>query len=389
MSAMEIALVLDRFDPAHGGLEHWAFQLASWLDRQGHRVHVVAGECAPEMERHNFVLHAVGLKRSRMAFAADAERCARQLKLDIVHDLGSGWYFDILQPQFGSRLADERQNLVSLPLVERWRRRLSRTPRRRLREIREFEERQYGSPGGRIIAVSQMTRADLEHFNRVAPERLSVIHNGVETERFSPATDSTARESIRAQRGLGNQLVLLLAAHNFRLKGVQTLLKTMARLRNEPVHTLIVGRDETENYQRMAHDLRVEDKVTFCGFVEDIRNYYHAADIYAHPTFYDPCSLAVLEAMACGVPVITSRFNGAAELIEDGVEGIVLHDPASARELTGAIRRLWHPETRSAMRQRAREAALRQSAEKCFERILGAYDAVLRNGQGRDSVSWK
>jgi len=386
---MEIALILDRFDPLHGGLEHWTFQLASWLNQQRHRVHIVVGECVPDMAQHDFILHPLGSQKKREVFASEVERYVRQLQVDIVHDLGSGWYFDILQPQFGSRQADARQNLLTLPWRERWRQRFSRTPRRRLRELRKFEDRQYRSPGGRIIAVSEMTRADLQHFNHVPWERLSVIPNGVDVARFLPPSDLAARRKIRDQRQLGDQVILLLAAHNFRLKGVQTLLEALSRTQNEPLHALIVGHGEVEKYQQIAENLRVQNKVTFCGFVDDILDYYHAADICVHPTFYDPCSLATLEALSCGIPVITSRFNGASELMQHGVHGYILRNPASASELANAVRKLLNPATLSEMRRSAREAALRQTAEKCFERILASYGEVLESGQGRDSFTWK
>jgi UDP-glucose:(heptosyl)LPS alpha-1,3-glucosyltransferase len=385
---MEIALILDRFDSQHGGLEHWAFQYASWLNKHGHRVHIVAAECAPEMNQEPFMLHPLGPTKSRVAFASTVERYLRQLQPEIVHDLGSGWYFDILQPQFGSRLADARQNLRTLPFLQRLRKRFSPSQRRRWRELRGFEDRQYGAAGGRVIAVSKMTREHLRHFNHVPGERVRVVHNGVDTGMFRPSLDGVRRREIRKERGIEDKVVLLLVAHNFRLKGLDTLFGALVLLRADPVHALVVGRGEWEKYQAIADARGVRDKITFCRFVDDIREYYHAADICVHPTFYDPCSLAVLEALACGLPVITTRCNGASELIEDGVQGFILENPASAVELARAIRRLTDIHLREQMRKAARGAALRQNAEKCFEHIVEIYRQTKEAGQGRDSGAW-
>jgi UDP-glucose:(heptosyl)LPS alpha-1,3-glucosyltransferase len=151
---------------------------------------------------------------------------------------------------------------------------------------------------------------------------------------------------------------------------------------------LIVGRGEVEKYERLARRLRVDRQVTFCGFVEEIRDYHHVADFLVHPTFYDPCSLAVLEALASGLPVITTRENGAAESMTPGVEGFVVR-AGHAGELAAAIRLLLDPATRARMSVAARAAALRQTSEQSFRRLFELYHHIQASGQGRDSRSWQ
>ncbi len=386
---MEVALVLDRFDPRHGGLENWAFQYASWLGREGQHVHIVAAACAPAPGSVPFRLHSLDPSKDREGFASAAENFLRRLRPDVVHDLGSGWYYDILQPQFGSRLADARQNLLTFPWLERWRLRCSRSARRRLRRMREFERRQYTVPGGRVVAVSALTRSHLQHFNRVPAGRIDLVPNGVSPDDFAPAADPAGRSFLRRKLRLDDGCsVLLFAAHNFRLKGLAVLLQALRRLRAEPLHALIVGRGEVEKYERLARRLRVDRQVTFCGFVEEIRDYHHVADFLVHPTFYDPCSLAVLEALASGLPVITTRENGAAESMTPGVEGFVVR-AGHAGELAAAIRLLLDPATRARMSVAARAAALRQTSEQSFRRLFELYHHIQASGQGRDSRSWQ
>src|SRR5204863_5646925 len=112
---------------------------------------------------------------------------------------------------------------------------------------------------------------------------------------------------------------LLPAAHSFRL--------------------LIVADRRTRGYERQARRLGVADRVRFLGHCPDMRNAYFAADFLVHPTFYDPCSLVVLEALACSLPVITSRANGASELLHPLQEGYVVVDPHDHQRLACC---LWH-----------------------------------------------
>ena len=139
---MRIGLALDHFDPRRGGVEHWTYQLADRLLQLGHEVHVVAGGFKPHTgcsnesdQRPKVIEHRLAANQSRVARAAAAEQILRRLELDVVHDMGIGWFCDVFQPHGGSRLASFEQNLLLLP---RWLR-VSRmkyssaSPQRRLR----------------------------------------------------------------------------------------------------------------------------------------------------------------------------------------------------------------------------------------------------------------
>ena len=112
---MRLALVLDRLDPDRGGLEHWAWQWATWLLDRGHEVTVIASEGRADLAREGLCLHALGFAQSRIAFAERVGAFLDRLRVDLVHDLGVGWRYDLIQPQFGTRLSDDRRNLLSLP----------------------------------------------------------------------------------------------------------------------------------------------------------------------------------------------------------------------------------------------------------------------------------
>src|SRR4030043_243083 len=193
--------------------------------------------------------------------------------------------------------------------------------------------------------ISEMVYRDMSDYYGIPANRIAVIYNGVDIERFHPR-NKKYREGIRSQYGLGSEdLLLLFVSHNFRLKGLRYLIRALALIKRkrENVKLLVIGRDRAEPYRRAAKKLGCEENVLFTGGVRDLERYYASADILVHPTFYDPCSLVVLEALASGLPVVTSRPNGASELLDDGRDGILLDDPADAAEFLARVEPLLDP----------------------------------------------
>jgi UDP-glucose:(heptosyl)LPS alpha-1,3-glucosyltransferase len=140
----------------------------------------------------------------------------------------------------------------------------------------------------------------------------------------------------------------------------------------------VIGRDRPERYERQAQRLGCPDLVRFVGGVADSVPYYAAADVYLHPTYYDPCSLVVLEALAGGLPVITTVHNGAGELMTPGVHGFVLADPTDVRSLVGHMEQLMDSTERSACSRRARELAEQHDLERNYREILAVYEEAAR-----------
>ena len=377
---MNIAVVLDRFDPNVGGLERWGYQLVKWLVGEGHDVHVVAMEFAERGLALDITPHRFQASASRRQRAAAAERCLRSLRADVVHDLGTGWYFDVFQPQFGSRIAGWRQSVRA----QQWYRRplnvLSPRQRRGHWSRRRLEKRQLRSPHGVIVAVSRLVESHLRQLHGVDARRIRLVYNGVDTEHFTPARRTTDRPVIRAALGLGRTDVLfLVAAHNLALKGAGAALAAFRHVAAaDPAARLaFIGHGDSRAYRGAAHALGIAERCHFLGFVDDSAKYYSAADVYLHPTFYDPCSLAVLEAWASGLPVITTRLNGAAELAIPGQHGFVVSDPRDVPAMASAMRQLLDVERRTAIAGPARTLALANSTTVNFQKIMRVYESVV------------
>ncbi len=373
---MRIALVIEELDPARGGVEQWSWQFSQHLLAQGHEVHVVARRAA-ESRPQGLVVHPLGPVGSRCRFAQAAEQALAQLKFDVVHDTGCGWQCDVFQPHGGSRRASFRRNQA---LVHPWLRPARRQLTGLLPRYREFESlarRQYRDDGRLFLALSWMVAGDLVRDYALPPERIRLVYNGVDIERYSPAHQANHRAATRAQLGISqDEVLLLIIAHNFRLKGVPTLLHAVQRLRaaGYAVRLAVAGGDSARGrYAAWLKRQGLHHTVRLLGPVADPVPLYAAADLYVQPTFYDPCSLVALEALASGLPVITTRYNGVGELIQPGIQGDVVDDPADDLLLAKAIEPLLDPVRRRPMAAAARELALAHDLQRNYREILAVY----------------
>jgi UDP-glucose:(heptosyl)LPS alpha-1,3-glucosyltransferase len=184
-----------------------------------------------------------------------------------------------------------------------------------------------------------MVKQDVMRWYGIPEGRVVVIYNGVNTERFHPR-NRQYRDEIRGRHGVGNEFLILFVSNNFRMKGLGYLVKTLAEIRKEdrrPFKLLVLGRDRQGPYLRLAKKTGISKEVVFVGSTDEPEKYYGAADLLVHPTFYDACSLTVLEAQASGLPVVTTVSNGASGLISHGEDGWVIEEMQKGIQLKTAI----------------------------------------------------
>lgn len=377
---MRIGLVIESLVPQRGGAEHWTWQFAGQLARAGHEVHAIAGQFASGDTLSGVTRHLAPAGGTRVAFAQSLAESMKGLDLDVVHDMGSGLRCDVFQPHGGSRVAAFEQNLRLLPA---WMRPLKRQAARWLPRYRDFDElsrAQYRLEGKYFIALSHMVARDLQRFHNVPRRQIRLVYNGVDTQRFSPDHRSEHRGEVRRRLGVRpDETLILIVAHNFRLKGVHILLAATGRLvaMRRAVRLVVVGGRPSQAWKRRAERAGAADVTTFTGPVTDAVPYYAAADVYAQPTFYDPCSLVLLEALASGLPAITSRLNGAGELLTEGKEGHVVRDPADSEELVQRLLPLLDPAVREPMAIAARELALQHTLERNCRELMDVYQEIV------------
>jgi UDP-glucose:(heptosyl)LPS alpha-1,3-glucosyltransferase len=379
---MKVALVLERFDPHQGGLEHWTWQFAKALRHRGLDVQIVAFEAHAEAGDLGLTLNLLERPKSRIARAAALERAVQMLPVDVIHDMGVGWCADVFHPHGGSTIATWEHNLLRIP---RWRQ-IRFWRERRYREMRIIEQRQHAREEALIVAVSAMVRRHFDKIHGIDPDRLRIIPNGVDVMRFSPRRRLESRAERRAALGLTpNETMFLLLAHNLRLKNADTLIRAAGLLASggAKIRVIIAGGRKVEEWRRLAIRCGVGDRVTLLPPVSDPMELYAAADVYAQPTWYDPCSLVTLEAWACGLPVITTRFNGAAELLPKAGAELLLDDPGDSSALAALMRILVDPAAREAHGNAGRLLALERTFDQQTSAFLSLYDEVKARKEER------
>src|SRR5208283_3105531 len=157
---------------------------------------------------------------------------------------------------------------------------------------------------------------------------------------------------------LPDDIVLLLIGNDWRNKGLPTLLEAMSRLNHPTLRLSVVGSDTPAGFLHQVQSLQLSNRVKFYPETSEILAFYAAADIYAAPSLEDSFNLPVLEAMACGLPVLVSRLAGISDYIADGVDGILLQDPGDPSALAGSLSLLLQqPELRRSLGENAARKA--------------------------------
>ena len=168
-----------------------------------------------------------------------------------------------------------------------------------------------------VICNSRMVKDDIARRFGVADEKLQVIYSGVDLEAFHPRLRTELGSGLREKTGIAaGTPVMLFVGSGYERKGLPTLLRALAGMQRRDARLWVVGRDKQETLMRkLAQTLGVDDRVLFLGAQADVKPIYGAADVFVLPTLYDPFPNAALEALACGLPLLTTTTCGAAELV--------------------------------------------------------------------------
>jgi UDP-glucose:(heptosyl)LPS alpha-1,3-glucosyltransferase len=229
-----------------------------------------------------------------------------------------------------------------------------------------------------VICNSRMVRDEIRRYFGLPDDKLPVIYSGVDTSVYHPDLKKH-RAEIRARYGIPESATLFLfVGSGFERKGLSALLQAMARL-PENAFLLVVGRDKhAQRFQRYARALGLSRRVIFAGARDDVRPYYGAADALTLLTLYDPFPNVALEAMASGLPVVTSLRCGAAELIENGKNGFA-GDALDIEGQTAYLRALLDPETRNRMSVAAEQTVKPLTLAAMSDKLVQLYQGLIEN----------
>lgn len=376
---MKLAICHPVVEPDRGGCETYLAMLLNRLCKDGHQVHLFASRWDASALPERLAIHPQPdyshprfLRPWRFSAACRRELAQDHYDLSIGFDKVTG--VDVLYPQGGVYAASIVHGRNRFP--SGWQRELHAWLRMldpACQSQKWLERRQYaGPPEPFVLAISEMTRGHMARYLGVPRERTAVLRAAIDPDRLT-ATDRPARRVLaRQQWGVepDNVFAVFLGV-NPRLKGLAPLLHAVARLKDRSRFRLgVFSVRHPDEYVRLARRLGITDCVRFVGFVPEVRDIFFAGDLLIHPTFYDPCSLVVLEALTVGLPVITTRYNGAAELLDPPADSRVIDDPHDHGALAAAIGDFLDNDTRRAAARFAVRAGTKWTFDDHYRELM-------------------
>jgi UDP-glucose:(heptosyl)LPS alpha-1,3-glucosyltransferase len=376
---MHIGLVKRSFRLQGGGERQIGYLIAGLLT-QGHAVHLFSEQPPPSEQPAGVTYHALAAIPAPRAFrplsfALRVRSALQRASLAVVQSFDRTLGQQIYRAGEGVHREWLQCKRRSLPALARGWSQLNLCDR-----VVLALERRVFCQTPIIITNSQRGQEEITRHYGLPAIRMLTIYNGVDTDRFHADVRHRFRETQRAAWGVSSvDLVLLFVGSGFHRKGLGCLIEAMGMLRRRGVtnvRLVVVGKGRLAPYQRLTHKVAVADVVRFEGLRADVEHCYAGADLFVLPTLYDPFANACLEAMACGLPVLTTAVNGAAELMRDGINGCVLGEAPSAETVADALQHLLPWESRRAMGEAAQHMAGNYPLSRALMQTLKVYEAV-------------
>ncbi len=363
---MKLAIICRPFS-FHGGVETATAGLMGELLRRGHAIDLLStgrqADVPGALVRRLPVPSGPSLLRF-LAFAIAARFAVRGAGYDIVQSHERCFRQDVYRAGEGTH----RGYLSAMG-----RDRARRHPFHRV--VCAMEEAIFALRSARhIAAISDRNKREIERLYATPPERVSLVYNGVDLDRFHPDNRARFRSTVRAALGLsGGDWVVLFVGSGFERKGLGVLLEAIGAWRDPRCRLVVAGKGNAEPYRRRAAALGLEGQVLWVGPRPDVERLYAMADVVALPALYEPFGNVHLEALASGIPVLASARSGGAEVVRHAESGWVVAEPTAALVGAGleALLDLGGP---------APSAAARKSAEPfTYAAQADAFTAIYRS----------
>lgn len=359
-----------------GGAESYLKRLADGVCADGHEATLFTTRDWPAAEWPFGSIHRLK-SEAPMHFADEVEALRPRISCDVLLSLERLWSCDVYRAGDGVHRAwlDRRAELAS-PL-----RRVAHALNRKHLALLRLEQSLFGRGSARrVIANSEMVKAEITEIYGYPATQIDVIHNGVPLEVF--AASAERRDASRARLELAaDDVAVLFVGSGWERKGLRYAVRAVEAVANPRIRLLVAGRGGEAPYRSAA--------VRFLGVVHDLPELYAAADIFLLPTIYDPFSNAALEALAAGVPVVTTRANGFSEIITDRVHGSVIEAPDDVAAIAVALRFWSDSERREAARPQLQELATRfdmsANVTRTLQVLLQAASAASTSGKMRNT----
>ena len=345
---MKIALVRKTYSN-FGGAERYVASLAEHLVALKHEVHIFANEWKIEkkqdsrlrMHSSQIVFHKIPIINGLsvlevLSFAINSKQLIKKESFDIIHSFERTIYQDVYRAGDGCH----REWLKQRTKIDPWYKLMSNRLNPLHLSLLWIEKKIFEHGNYKIIIANSKRGKDeiIKHYG-VPSKKIKVIYNAVDTNRFNLNNPAEIRMKVRNSLGiLSKDRVLLFVGSGFKRKGLAATIKSLAKLKSG-IKLIVIGKDRVGPYRSIVKRMGIEKHVNFVGPITDVEKYYCAGDLLISPTIYEPFSNVCLEAMASGLPVITSRINGASEVLEKGKNGYIIENPLDPVEIGEKIQR--------------------------------------------------
>jgi len=320
-------LIIARPFVFHGGVERATAGLVAALVNHGHDVHLLSPRGQAPMAGvtlHTLFLPPLPSAVRALALAVSARRAVAARSWDVIQSHERTLDQDVYRAGEGchraylaSHARPRARGLYHRIVLALERRVFERTPR--------------------IVAIAEIGRREIASLYGVAADRLTVVYNGVDLERFHPRNRALYRAGARAESGIPPEaFTVLFVGSGFARKGLATAIEAFAAFSDRRSRLVVLGRGDSRDYRDLALRLAVSERIVWLGALDHPERWYAGADIVALPSRYEPFGNVHLEALAAGLPVIASARAGGAEVIAEGVNGSVV-EPTDASALTAAL----------------------------------------------------
>jgi UDP-glucose:(heptosyl)LPS alpha-1,3-glucosyltransferase len=387
---VNIALVILHADSAKGGAETYSVDLARALAERGHAVSMLAATFADSLDSRisRVPLAHAGATRLRryLRFLDALDAHLASTRYDIVHAMLPVRRCDLYHPHAGvAAEAVAAGHLKHGSGVKQAFARLANAMNRKRQRFSAVERALLMRDGGRaaplVICLSEYIKATVRRHYPLPEQKLGTLVNAVDLKKFDPGQAKVAGAQVREKHGIEtSQVVALIVAQDFARKGLREAIEAWRLVANERLVLLVVGKDDFAPYANLAERAKFAKNLVYAGATGDVRPYYAAADCFVLPTRHDPCSLVVLEALAMGLPVISTCFNGACEVMTEGQHGFVLPDPGDVQALAAAMRQMLDDTARRRMHEACLTLRPRLAYEHHLEELLRLYDRAKVSG---------
>ena len=360
-------LIIVRAFSFHGGVERATTGLVAALVEHGHEVHVLSpgAQDAPDGVRlHRLPLPPLPAGARLLALAAGARLVVARGNWDIVQSHERTLRQDVYRAGEGCHRAYLESGAAS-------------GTRGGYHRLLLALERQVFRRSRHIVAIARLGKLEIERLHALPSTRVTVVYNGVDLQRFHPGNRALHRVAARGEAGIpADAWVTLFVGSGFERKGLAAVVEAFARTESRGDRLVVVGKGDARRYRRLAEELRVAERIVWLGPRPDVERWYAAADAVALPALYEPFGNVHLEALASGVPVVTSTRAGGAEVIVEGVNGAVV-SPGDPAALAQALERM------RALRPQDVTVAARRSAEPyTYARQVAELEGIYRKMLG-------